>query len=47
MPTDVTDHPCELNTYGKLFFTFVVQTTHDRLDHEEPLEFSLNGTGIH
>ena len=25
-------HPCELTTYGKLFFTLVVKTTHVRLD---------------
>ena len=26
-----TDHPCELTTYGKLFFT-LVKTTHVMLD---------------
>ena len=28
--TDVMDHPCEYTTYGKLFFTLVVKTTHVR-----------------
>ena len=31
MYTDVMDHPCELTTYGNLFFTLVVKTTHVRL----------------
>ena len=32
MYTGVMDHPRELTTYGKLFFTLVVKTTHVRLD---------------
>ena len=31
MYTDVMDHPCELTTYGKLFFKLVVKTTHVRV----------------
>ena len=39
MYTDVMDHPCELTTYGKLFFTLVVKTTRKirQFDHEESL----------
>ena len=32
MWTDVIDHPYELTTYGKLFFTLMVKITHVRLD---------------
>ena len=32
MYTDVMDHPCELITYGKLFFILVVKATHMLLD---------------
>ena len=32
MCTNVMDHPCELTTYGKLFFTPVAKTTHVSLD---------------
>ena len=41
MYTNVMDHPYELTTYGKLFFTLVVKTTHVRIqfDHEESLYY--------
>ena len=32
MYTDVMDHQCELASYGKLFFTLEVKTTHVTLD---------------
>ena len=32
MYTDVMDNPCEMTTYGKLFFILLVKTTHVRLD---------------
>ena len=39
MCTNVMDHPCELTTHGKLFFTPVLKTTREfrQFDHEESL----------